>query len=248
MHEFTFTNFAKLGGLVLGVAVSNIFVFSPGLLGLKIDGAGAFQTAFGVTFIVASVMILVAGSYALLFKSTPLPSPKEMKTSEDLEVALSRFKRVKVLEKEIALALNQFDRIKHKKELLSDVLKQRFDESEMSFTKFVSVISSVENLFYLNVKSMINRLNVFYASESSKINEQNASAVSQELLDKKASVDNEYLTFVKDSLNTNEEILLRLDTLLLEISRLDSFELGDIENLSCIQEIDALIKQTKLYK
>ncbi|MNI88070.1 hypothetical protein D3C73_1453300 [compost metagenome] len=58
----------------------------------------------------------------------------------------------------------------------------------------------------------------------------------------------EYLTFIKSSLATNEEIMLKLDKLLLEISRLDSFEPGDIENMPCMQEIDSLIKQTKLYK
>jgi hypothetical protein len=42
--------------------------------------------------------------------------------------------------------------------------------------------------------------------------------------------------------------LLKLDKLLLEISRLDSLEPGDIENMACMQEIDSLIKQTKYYK
>jgi hypothetical protein len=196
---------------------------------------------------VASLLILVSGSYHFLFKSTPLPSSKEMKTREDFEVALSRFKRVNGLQKEIHLALNQLDRIEQKRQTLLDVLKQRFDESEMSFKKFVSVVASVEELFYRNIKSIIHRLNVFYASAFFKKNE-DSSSFSQELLDEKTSVYNEYLTYVQESLKTNEEILLRLDKLLLEISRLDSFEPGDIENMSCIQEIDSLIKQTEFYK
>lgn len=42
--------------------------------------------------------------------------------------------------------------------------------------------------------------------------------------------------------------MLKLDQLLLEISRLDSFEAGDIEQMPCMQEIDQLIKHTKLYR
>jgi len=34
----------------------------------------------------------------------------------------------------------------------------------------------------------------------------------------------------------------------LEISRLDGLEPGEIENMACMKEIDALIKQTKYYK
>ena len=41
---------------------------------------------------------------------------------------------------------------------------------------------------------------------------------------------------------------MKLDKLLLEISRLDSLEPGDIDDMPCMQEIDALIKQTQYYK
>ncbi|ASS75207.1 hypothetical protein CIG75_09585 [Tumebacillus algifaecis] len=248
MQEFTFYNLAKLGGLIVGVTVANIFVFSPGLLGLKLTGEGALQTAFGVTFIVASLLILLTVSYNLLFKPTPLPSTKELKTREDFVDALGRFKRVKGLEKDIDLALDQLERIEMKTTTLFEVLKQRFDESEMSFMKFASVITSVENLFYRNMKSMLNRLTVFHSTDISKSSARTSSSFSRELQNEKASVHNEYLKFIHESLQTNEEIMLRLDKLLLEISNLDSLEHEDIENMACIQEIDSLIKQTKLYK
>lgn len=56
------------------------------------------------------------------------------------------------------------------------------------------------------------------------------------------------MSFVKTALHINEEILLKLDKLLLEISRLDSWEIGDIGQMPGMQEIDALIKQTQFYK
>ncbi|MNI95366.1 hypothetical protein D3C73_1536250 [compost metagenome] len=71
---------------------------------------------------------------------------------------------------------------------------------------------------------------------------------SPELIQEKTKVYNEYVSFIKGSVASNEEILLKLDKLLLEISRLDSLELGDIETMPCMQEIDSLIKQTKYYK
>jgi hypothetical protein len=131
---------------------------------------------------------------------------------------------------------------------LLNVLNERFDTTELSYKKFASVTLEVEKLFYLNVRSILNRLNVFDESEFESIRSQKLTKFSRELLEEKTNVYNEYLSFVKNSLGTNEEILLKLDKLLLEISRLDSFEPGDIEKMPCMQEIDTLIKQTKFYK
>ncbi|MNO05342.1 hypothetical protein D3C81_2266840 [compost metagenome] len=72
--------------------------------------------------------------------------------------------------------------------------------------------------------------------------------LSPELLQEKTQVYNEFMVFLQDSLETNEEILLKLDKLLLEISSLNSIDFGEIENMPCMQEIDSLIKQTKYYK
>ena len=49
-------------------------------------------------------------------------------------------------------------------------------------------------------------------------------------------------------LEANEEIMLKLDKLLLEISLLGSTDYRDVEEMPCMKEIDMLIKQTKLYK
>ena len=64
----------------------------------------------------------------------------------------------------------------------------------------------------------------------------------------KAELYNKYMTFINNALNINEEILLDLDKLLLEISKLNSFEIEDIDNMACMKEIENLITQTKFYK
>lgn len=243
----TGTKYIKLLGLILGVAVLNILVLSPGFLGVEIGGS-ALTTAFGVTLLFASSLVLLYGSYVLLLKLPVVLPVKQIKTHEDYAEALTHYRRVKVLEGDITLALEQLERIKKKKDTLINVLNQRFDPNELSYKKFASVTQEVEKLFYLNVRSILYRLNVFDESEFESVMNKKSTPFSPELLREKSNVFNEYLTFVKGSLGTNEEILLKLDKLLLEISRLDSFELGDIENMPCMQEIDSLIKQTKYYK
>ena len=46
----------------------------------------------------------------------------------------------------------------------------------------------------------------------------------------------------------NEDILLKLDGLILEISKLDDIDSGTLEELPAIQEINSLIEHTKYYK
>ncbi|WP_433946872.1 hypothetical protein [Paenibacillus sp. SN-8-1] len=241
------TKYIKLLGIVLGVIGLNIIVLSPGFIGLEIGGS-ALSTALGITLLVGSALVLLYGSYNLLFRqSAPLPA-LQIRTHEDYVEALSHFRRVKPLQADINLVLEQMERIRKKKDTLFSVLDQRFDQEELSYKKFASVTNEVEKLFYLNVRSVLNRLRVFDESEFERVMSQKVTKLSPELLQEKTHVYNDFLIFMQDSLETNEEILLKLDKLLLEISRLDSIDFGEIENMPCMQEIDSLIKQTKYYK
>jgi len=241
------TNIIKLVGLMVVVAAVNILVLSPGFIGVQI-GASALSTATGVTLLFASTGALIYGVYQLLFKKPVVMPVKEIKTHEDYVESLSRYRHVKGIESEMNLAVEQMERMQKRKSTLLQVLKQRFVETEMSFKKFASVSQAVESLFYLNIRNILNILNVFDESDYNRMIGRKSSSFSTELLQKKASVYNDYLTSMKSSIANNEEILVKLDRLLLEISSLDNIEPGDIEQLSCMQELDALIKQTKYYK
>jgi hypothetical protein len=71
---------------------------------------------------------------------------------------------------------------------------------------------------------------------------------SEEIMEEKFNVYNEYIRFVKEATEDNEQILLKLDKLLLEISGLNCIESGELEQMAGMIEIDNLIKQAKYYK
>ena len=242
------TKSLKFFSVIVGVAVVNIIVFSPGFFGVSITGGSPLGAATGVCLLLASALSLVYSAYHSFFKLPVAPVVKHIDDVEGYIEALQHYKSIKTLQPEISLALSQIDRIEKKTNTLSNVLRQRFSPTEMSFQKFSSVATEVENLFYLNVRSVLNRLSVFDDSEYESVMNPKNSRLNTELLDERRRVYQDYVSFVKDSLDTNEEILLKIDKLLLEIARLDSFEPGDIENMACMKEIDSLIKQTKLYK
>ena len=248
VRRLSATNYIKLIALIVGVAAVNIVVLSPGFIGIAI-GASAFDTAVGITLLLASALALIYGIYSLLQTKPPAAVPiREIRTQAEYAEALSRYRRVKALEGDIRIALEQLERMDKRKDALLEVLRQRFDPGELSYRKFASAVEEVEKLFYLNLRSLLNRLNLFDEADFERVMRRKQAMFKQELLQEKVRMYQEFLTFVHDSLGTSEEMLLKLDKLLIEISRLDSLDPADIEHMPCMQEIDSLIRQTKYYK
>jgi hypothetical protein len=145
--------------------------------------------------------------------------------------------------------LDQIDRLQKKNKIIREILLQIFSSSEISYQKFDGVISEVERIFFMNMHSIINKLDAFDEEDYNFIrNKSNSGDFSQQFMDEKIEVYNKYITFVKNAAEDNEAILLKLDKLLLELSGLNSVESGQLEKMPGMVEIDNLIKQTTNYK
>lgn len=151
--------------------------------------------------------------------------------------------------KTVDLLLDQIERLQKKNKTIRNVLLQIFSASEMSYKKFDAVIAEVEKIFFMNIHSILNKLDAFDEEEYNFIRKKyEDEAFSRELTEEKLKVFNEYINFVKSATEDNEQILLKLDKLLLEISGLNSVESGKLEKMPGMIEIDNLIKQAKYYK
>jgi len=239
----------RLLGLNLGIAAANIAVFSPGLLDVDLFGAGALEAAFGSAFLVFSGSGLVYGNYKLLSEPEKAIPIGAKSTKEDYIEALNEHRGLKTFERNIDLLLDQIERLQKKNKTIRDILLQIFNASEISYQKFDAVIAEVENIFFKNIRSIINKLNAFDEEDYNFIKKQrNAGAFSEDIMEEKFKVYNEYIRFVKEATEDNEQILLKLDKLLLEISGLNCIESGELEQMAGMIEIDNLIKQAKYYK
>ena len=236
----------KLTALNAGIAVGDTVLFSPGLLGLQIGGVSVLGTAFGVTVILMSVVVFIYGNYKLLVEKQPMIQTSQIKTKEDFIAALISNSNKKTFGKDIEFILNQIRRFDKKKETINYILLQKFNQTEMSYQKFEGTIVGIKDVFYLNIRSILNRLNAFDEGEYDLVRKNNKEF--SKILQTKKEIFEEYIAFVKSSINDNEEIILKMDKLLFEISKLNSLEGGDIEKMSIMSEIDELINQTKYYK
>lgn len=236
----------KLVVFNLGIAVLEVIFFSEGLIGLEIVGGSSFETAFSAAVIVVSLIIFGLGNYKLLFVKQEPITTLDLQTTEDCIAALKQNRNKQIFAENIDNILEQLERFSHKKETIIDILLQKFKGNEISYAKFEGVVLDVERVFYINIKSIINKLNAFdeedYNFMQSKSAQDNYSA---EFRESKMKIYDEYINFVKEAVADNEVILLKLDKLLLEISKFNSLEEGEVEEMTAVKEIDELIANTK---
>ncbi len=236
----------KILVLNIGIGVIDTILFSPGLLSIKIIGGSAFETAFGATAVLMSGIVFIFGNYNLLIEKEKTIQASEIKTVDDYIDALKQNDK-RIFEKDITTILEQIEMFQKKRETIKEVLLQKFDITEISYSKFDGVISDLENVFYMNIRSIINKLNAFDEKDFNRIKKDAENKFSKEFINTKMRIYGEYISFVRKAIEDNEQIILKLDKLLLELSKFNSLEGGKIEDMSAMKEIDELINKIKLY-
>ena len=235
--------------LNITIILINIIIFSPGLLGVEIGGTSIFFTALGTTVILMSIIIFIAGNYNILTTPNKEITIYKVDTPEECIEALKENKSKRTFANDIDILLEQIDRFDKKKETIYDILLQKFNSSEMSYSKFKSVIVDIEELLYINIKSVINKINIFDQQEYDKIYKDiRHRKINNNIINEKKNMYEQYVSFVRESTEDNEQILLKLDKVLLELSKFNSLEDGELENMNAMKDIDDLITKIKLYK
>ncbi len=245
--------------LNIGIALLNVILFSKGMVGLTFGG-DALITAIAVTAIVMSAVAFGYGNYVLLFREPaeePLPLLKGSETMQpkDYIEALQERRGKGAFEEEILTATEQVYRMLDKDKALDTILEQFFTPQEMTYTRFQNAINSVQAIFYNNVKKMINRMVIFDYKDYHKLTEKIRNSrgtgnvgVYSKSIDAQLKIYSEHIEYVRGLVDTNENILIKLDGLLLEISKLDDLDEQGLENMAAVKEINDLIEQTKFYK
>ena len=238
----------KLASLNIGIALLNIILFSPGLLNIRMKGTDVLGTAIGGTSIFMSLIVFFYGNYKLISQKAMDIKLSDIKSNEDCILALKQSYGKKTFDGDISAVLEQIERLKKKKEKINSILLQKFNIIDAAYERFNRTIFDVEYVFYENIKSILNKITAFDEEDYERIsNGSEAKRFSTKFLASKLSIYNEYISFVKNAIENNEEIILKLDKLLLEISKIDSLEVGEIDNLSEIKEMDELIRKSKYY-
>ncbi|MDO5558430.1 MAG: hypothetical protein Q4F95_02405 [Oscillospiraceae bacterium] len=241
---------AELAGLNGGIAAANIIAFSKGLLGLSLFSGNIVTTALSLTTLGMSTLAFFYGNYKIITSPEKIAVYKEENLIEEQDYvqALKDNQGKKIFSEDIELVISQIGRLKQKNQMLQTLLEQEFSSAEMSYARFMQIISSVVDLFYSDVRSIINRLIIFDYSEYTNVKSGKLRGLTQEQTQAKLKIFDEHVDYIHNKIDKNENILLKLDSLLLEVSKLDDVTESEIEKLEAIKNLNDLIEQTKLYK
>ena len=193
-------------------------------------------TAFGSTIIFLSVAGVIYGNYKLL-----TGEEKEIYQFQRPEYyieALNNHRGIKTFEEKINLAIDQIVRLQKKNKNIRDILPQSFGDSEITCNKFDAAIAEVKNIFFMNIRNILNKLDTFDEEDYNFIiKKHEAGAVSDQIMKDKFEVYNEYVTSINAATEDNEQILLMLDKLLLGISDLNCSDSGQRDQMADIRSM-----------
>ena len=229
------------------IVLLNIALFSRALIGLSLLAGTALTISLGWTAVLGSVFAFFQGNSMILKqKETRLLLQGVRSLNDCTPVFQEVLHKGDVFDDNILKNIEQIKRFKRKHGTIDDILLQKFSVDEMSFQKFSSVLHDVGDVIYANMRSILNKIAAFDIEEYEAMQKKGLHA--DEFSEEKMAIYNEYIDFVNAATKTNEDILLKMDRMLLEISRYNSLEDGDVKKLPAIIEMDELIKNANLYK
>lgn len=162
---------AKLLLLMAVIAIVNIVLVSPGLLGFQVGGDNAFQSALVITVWVVSILALFYGSYVLLFKSPAAKPIQTIQTREDYIEALHHYRNVKVLKNDIALALTNWNESRRRETRCLAFWVSVFSQRS-SVTRNSWASSMKSRSCSTSISRILNKLGVFAASDFARMADQ----------------------------------------------------------------------------
>ena len=240
---------AKLAALNVVIIILNIILFSRAFIGLEVFGQSAFITAFCFMWFFLAAAVFIYGNYRIIYDVPKTPPQRiadnRFETLESCRTLLIEYinKRGVIFDAALQTMKAQLERMIKKQKTITDILLQKFQSTELSFVKFQSHIEVVSKTLCLNTRNVLNRLYAFDEYEYEKsIGEHSA----DRHMDAKRELLNEYKDFVNQTIDYNEDILIKMDRLILEVSKLNDSD--DLNNMDAMKDLDALIKNTKLYK
>ncbi len=217
------------------------YVISTSIFNVSLDSASLFPKLIAFAILCVCLFVFFSTEYRRLFKKKP-----KFYTEQNLSNAPEARKAVeetapKVFKKDLRELNTQIQRMDKKSSQIDDALRSYFGGSKISYEKFASTVEGVKKIFYSNVQAIINRINIFDEAGYEQLFARHREHTPD------IEPYNRSLRFVENRLEENEEILKKLDALLLEVTRL-SENTVPVEELPEMKELSDLTKLTMRYK
>ena len=173
--------------------------------------------------------------------------PPEIRRKNKYLEVLNESAENPVFRSEIEVTKEHIEQIQTRLQKLNDILTSHFKPHEMTYKRFKNIIEDAATRFYANVKTMVKRINIFDTKDYFRVSDGNGN-MSLSARQERLKIYTEHIKYVKKIVEANENIISKLDMLLLELTKLDDFSEEALNNNAAINELNDLIDQTKFYK
>lgn len=232
----------------LCIVIAAVILYSPGLVCLRITDESIFRAGMSVIALLALVCVFFLVNIRFLKEPSKRPILQEEVT--DLEKArdiLKEYGSSKYLKGMASTASEQVDRILKCRMRLSGILDQRFTRGTMSWEKFHNVALSAEASATKNIVAMANRMQLFDEKEFARLKHYREDDIPDDIQEEQLRLYQKNFEDIRAMIALNEKILLKLNTLTMEVSS-SSSENNTDWNDGLLEEIERLISETKYYQ
>lgn len=214
----------------------DIILFSEGLIGLKINDINVLKKSLAITLIFMNVICFIYINYKLL-NSKAIKHDynlNKIDNNTDYVNIISKLMNKKYYNNLLKLTLEQLNRINKKQKSLDYMLFQKFGEEENG-ENFKKAIKDISESFFKNIKKIINIVSIFDQEEYNYLLERYKTLENIPIERKQLYEEND--KYLKEIIKTNEEILLILDKLLIEMSKIGDIQESDEINIENMKDI-----------
>ncbi|MBQ6019431.1 MAG: hypothetical protein IJL26_04545 [Clostridia bacterium] len=235
----------KLILLNLSIAVGAVIAYSDGLLGLRPSDASILRAGFSIIIGLALAFALIYGNYKLL-QEPKLIQRDALTNPEQVESLLKEFTNSSYFGNYARTAVDQLRRLAASTRRTVSVIREKFQSGTMSFDKYMSIIEAAGATAIDNIRNIALRMQMFDDAEYRRLKNYRSDAIPDEIQQKQIELYDRNTQFIKNSIAVNEELILKMDTLALEVSDSSARNENDADEL--LDEITRLTSELKYYK
>lgn len=227
--------------VAVDVVLAGLIIVTYGVFGLSFGDDNTVKQALAITLAPTYFITFLWFNYKNLLK--PKWKVSDIKDKESLSFIIHKYYQggKGCFDRQILLTEGHISRFEREKESLKQMLYENFREDDQ-FLSMTNLVENGEESFTTNVQQIIKRLSIFDFKEYALFCRTSKDmGLSPENYKKKDSQFKEHIAYVSNLCNKNEELLLELNNLITEVSRINDSNRKN--NLLDIQDTVNAMKQ-----
>ena len=239
-----------------------VILFSNKFMGIDINSEDATIKGISETIIFFSIVVLIYINGVFIYEhnfknkhisNEPVNRTNESISKKETKIYIRKLKANRnnnLCKENIKYIIGQINRMSKKVEKLKEIIDVRFHKGDITYIKINDNIKEIDSIFYFNIAQIIHKLEAFDEDEFLKGLNNDVDRINKRLEDKRNKIYQSYKSDIEKGILDNEEILIKLDELIIEFSRLITEETtsGKRGVSRAIQKVNELIEIGKYYK